>query len=166
MNPNVVTEPAFIKVACRFRWLIAILLLTVLAGCAAPKGSDSSNPALLVQTARIMDIHQHRMIPVNSFSSRERMAALIKNVTSHDQVLQVEFLRQDSGLVLWRNAVTIGRGRTHATGPTAPLPAGTYVVKVTGTVSPLSRTPVEISPFVFIACLSPAMRKLPSGIHK
>lgn len=134
MNANVVSEQrTFIKKAWCFRLLIAIALLTVLAGCAAPKGSDSSNPAVLVQTARIMDIHQHRMIPVSSFSSRERMAALIKNVTSQDQVLQVEFLRQDSGLVLWRNAVTIGRGRTHATGPTAPLPAGTYVVKVTGT---------------------------------
>ena len=116
---------------------VSVLILWVLglalAGCAARKGSDSSNPAVSVQTARVVDINQRRMVPVNSFSNREQMAAVVRNLTSHDQVLQVELVRQDSGLVLWKNAVSVPRGRSYATGPTAPLQAGSYSIRVSGT---------------------------------
>lgn len=61
------------------------------------------------------------------------MAAVVKNLTSHDQVLQVELVRQDSGLTFWRNAVSVPKGRSYVTGPTAPLSAGNYTVKVSGT---------------------------------
>ena len=113
--------------------ILLLVVALVLAGCAAKKGTDWSNPAVSVQTARLVDIHQHRFLPVSSFSSQERMAAVIRNLTSHDQVLQVEFVRQDGGLTLWKNAATVGRGRSYYTGPTAPLPAGSYTVKVSGT---------------------------------
>lgn len=108
-------------------------LFFALTACVAPKGSDSSNPAVSVQTARAADVQQRRMVPVNSFSSRDRIAVVIRNLTSHDQVLQVELARQDSGMTLWKNAITIPRARSYATGPTAPLPAGNYSVKASGT---------------------------------
>jgi len=104
-----------------------------MAGCVAPKGTDYSNPAVSVQTARLMDVQQRRAVPVNSFSNRERMAAGIKNLTSHPQVLQVEFVRQDSGLVVFKNAVTLPTAGVYFTGPTTPLSAGSYIVKVSGT---------------------------------
>lgn len=109
------------------------LLALWFAGCAGPKGSDPSNPAVMVQTARFLDIQQNRLIPVSSFSNRERFAVAIKNLTSRDQVLQVELVRQDSGVTFWRNAVTVARGRIHVTGPTTPVGAGSYTVKVSGT---------------------------------
>jgi hypothetical protein len=113
---------------------LAICILAALAtACVAPKGTDYSNPAVAVHTARVLDIQQRRAVPVNSFSNRERMAAVIKNLTSHDQVLLVEFVRQDSGLAVWKNAVTVPKNRSYAVGPTSPLQAGNYIVKVTGT---------------------------------
>jgi hypothetical protein len=113
---------------------IALWLLPfALAGCVAPKGSDPTNPAVSVQTARAADVQQRRMVPVNSFSSRDRIAVVIRNLTSHEQVLQLELARQDTGMTLWKNAITIPRARSYATGPTAPLPAGKYTVKASGT---------------------------------
>ena len=113
--------------------LLFALVAALVIGCAAKKGTDSSKPAVSVQTARVVDINQRRMVPMSSFSNREQIAAVIRNLTSHDQVLQVELVRQDSGLVLWKNAISVPRGRSHATGPTAPLPAGNYLIRVTGT---------------------------------
>lgn len=110
-------------------WMVAALW----AGCAAPQGSDPSNPAVHVQTARAVDVNQRRMVPMNSFTNREQIAAVIKNLTSRDQVLQVEVVRQDSGLTLWKNAISVPRGRSYASGPAAPLPGGNYMVKVSGT---------------------------------
>lgn len=115
------------------RALLMSVVVAHLAGCVPPKGSDSSNPAVSVQTARVLDINQRRLIPVNAFSSNERMAAVIKNLTSHDQVLHVEFMLQGNVIPVWRNALSIPKGQTHSTGPLKPLPAGSYAVKVSGT---------------------------------
>ena len=88
---------------------------------------------MVVQTARFQDVRENKFIPVNSFSNRERIAAVIRNMTMQDQVLQVELVRQESGLPFWRNAVTVPKGQTYFTGPTAPLNGGRYSVKVSGT---------------------------------
>jgi hypothetical protein len=128
-------ETAGFRQAVRMRAIqVAACVLAVLAtGCLAPKGTDYSNPAVSVQTARVLDIQQHRPVLVNSFSNQERLAAGIKNLTSRPQVLQVEFVRQDSGVAIWKTAVTVPSARLYFAGPTAPLPAGNYIVRVTGT---------------------------------
>jgi hypothetical protein len=112
---------------------VGVILALLVVSCVAPKGTDYSNPAVSVQTARVMDVQQRRAVPVNSFSNRERLAAGIKNLTSRSQILQVEFVRQDSGLVVFKNAVTLPTAGVYFTGPTTTLSAGNYIVRVTGT---------------------------------
>lgn len=109
----------------------ACILLALLTGCA---GSRSSNYAsVTVHTARVLDIRARKMVPVGAFSVHERMAAVVKNLTSHNQVLMVEFIRPESGLVIWQAPVLSEPKIPHALGPNAPLPAGNYIVRVTGT---------------------------------
>src|SRR3954469_469787 len=109
---------------------LAFLLVGLLLGCASHKSSDASPPPVAVQTARLTDLQQNRMIPVNSFSSHEGMAAVIQNLTIRDQMLKIELVRQDNGLTIWKNAVKVPKAEVLVTGPTARLPVGDYTVKV------------------------------------
>lgn len=112
--------------------MVVGLVLVLLPGCAT-KGTDSSNPAVSLNTARMVDIRQRRMVFTESFSRQDQVAAVIKNLTWGDQVLQVEFIRQDTGLVVWKNVLSVPRGQVHYAAPIEPLPGGNYTVKVSGT---------------------------------
>ena len=104
-------------------------IVVFFSGCA----STPSGPAVTVQTVRQIDVSQRKLIPRTSFAADEKVAAVVRNLQAADQVLQVEFVRADTGLVIWKNAITVARGRIYWTGPTFPLPSGAYAARVTGT---------------------------------
>lgn len=103
------------------------------AGCAARQGTDPSRPAVSVFTTRHENTLRHQAIPVSTFSNRDRVDVVVRNLMSSEQVLMVEIIRSDTGANVWKSSFPAPSGRSLGSGPPFPLPGGSYVVKVSGT---------------------------------
>jgi hypothetical protein len=115
----------------RFTPYCSCLLLALFLGCVGNRRSDY--PSVTVHTARIADIQVNKTLPVTGFGAQERMAAVVKNLTSENQVLMVEFVRPESGLVVSKIPLISLPKILNVVTPNAPLPEGNYIVRVIGT---------------------------------
>jgi hypothetical protein len=114
----------------RFTLYCSCILVALLLGCAGNRRSDY--PSITVFTARFADIRLHKPVPVTAFGSQERMSVVVRNLTSDTQVLVVELIRPESGLVVWK-APVFSRPKILEVSNPEPLPEGNYMVRVSGT---------------------------------
>ncbi len=117
----------------QFRCLGLLFGCLLFAGCATPQGADPSRPAVSVFTTRHENTLRHQAIPVNTFSNRDRVDVVVRNLMPTEQVLMVEIIRSDTQAIIWKGSVAAPSGRNLGSGPPFPLPGGSYIVKVSGT---------------------------------
>src|SRR5256885_2111220 len=98
-------------------WAVAIgCVLLLFSSCATRQGRDYSRPAVSVFVTRDENAQPHRPVPQNPFNNHDRIAVVVRNLMPGEQVLMVEVLRSDSGVVVWRNSLAAPSGRTLAMG--------------------------------------------------
>jgi hypothetical protein len=113
-------------VACLFVWL---------SGCTATQ-NPSQAASLNVWMARLADVADHRPVQRNTFSKNDRPMAVVQNLGSKDQTVNVQFIHVDSNKTVFNRGTVIVRREVRGVGPTEPIPAGTYHLKVTPESSP------------------------------
>ena len=126
-----------------FQPLVLILLLGA-AGCASSGGPGLGYQNINAFTARYMEAWERRMEPqkiqpLNIFSHRDLVAAVVRNYTNQDQLVLVEYLRADNGEAVLKKPITVLARGSATVFAAKPLPAGEYLLKV---------TPIGMQPFM------------------
>ena len=104
--------------------------LVALAGCTVGRDSYLHQQKVQLFTTRFLDFDAGKRKPDKVFSNREAILAVVRNLSSSDRLYRVEFLRHESGEVVFDKVVSVSAHRANATGPTKPLSSGKYLVKV------------------------------------
>ena len=104
--------------------------LVVLAGCTVGHDSYLQKQKVELFTTRYLDLESGKYKRNSVFSNRETVLAVVRNLSSADRLYRVEFLRHESGEVVFERTVPISAHDGTAAGPAKPLPAGKYLVKV------------------------------------
>jgi hypothetical protein len=77
------------------------------------------------------DIREHRRAPRLAFAKNDRPTAVVENLGWKPQQVAVEFIRQDTGKVVFQSAFPVGRNEIKHIAPPETLTAGSYNLKVT-----------------------------------
>jgi hypothetical protein len=88
-------------------------------------------------TARYFDVQRGTPEPANVFSSQDIVIAILRNIAKTDQTVLLEFVNSGNGQVVFSAPVACASGMVRMGGPFKPLPAGTYLVRVTGAGPPV-----------------------------
>ena len=108
--------------------LIWMTLLTVV-GCAG-RSSSLQYKAISVYTTGRMNLQPYKPPPQrNAFSSQEQVVAVVRSTDPKQRMVLVEFLNADTGGVVSKQVIPSDSSMVRYCGPTALLPAGSYVVK-------------------------------------
>jgi hypothetical protein len=118
-----------------FRTFFMALVPILLGGCIAPQ-NPSEAARLNAWMTRWADVVQHKPIQRTAFTKNDRPMAILQNMGWKDQTVYVEFIHVDSNKSVFHEGTGIARNELKYIGPTQPLAAGTYYLKVTPQNSP------------------------------
>jgi hypothetical protein len=121
------------------RWIqtFLLLILAVLSGCVRGSGNSAGYYQIRVVTARFYDVQRGNPEPTNVFSSQDIVVAILRNISKNDLTGLVEFVNTSTGQVIFTASVACGSGMVRMGSPYKQLPAGTYLVRVTGAGPPV-----------------------------
>jgi hypothetical protein len=112
--------------------LLAVFSLLFLVGCKSPPpAAVEASPPLNAFMTRGDDIREQRRTPRMAFAKNDMPTAVVENLGAKEQRVAVEFIRQDTGKVIFQSAFPIKHNETKHIAPRETLPAGSYNLKVT-----------------------------------
>jgi hypothetical protein len=114
-------------------YLLSVLSLLLLVGCKSPPTTTAEPKAaeLNAYMTRADDVRENRHAPRMAFAKNDKPTAVVENLGAKEQQVAVEFIRQDTGKVVFQSAFPVARNETRHIAPRETLPAGSYNLKVT-----------------------------------
>jgi hypothetical protein len=111
-------------------YVFSLISLVLLVGCTSPPTAVEAARLNAFMT-RWDDIREHRRTPRLAFAKNDMPTAVVENLGWKSQQVAVEFIRQDTGKVVFQSAFPVGRNEIKHITPREPLTAGSYNLRVT-----------------------------------
>jgi hypothetical protein len=121
----------------RWRQTLPFLILAALSGCVRGSGNSAGYYQVRVATARFYDVQRGNPEPTSVFYSQDIVVAILRNISKTDQTGLVEFVNASNSQVVFTTSVACASGMVRMASPYKPLPAGNYLVRVTGVGPPV-----------------------------
>jgi hypothetical protein len=116
---------------------LLLLILAAVSGCVRGSGNSAGYYQIRVITARFYDVQRGNPEAVTMFSNQDIVVAVLRNISKSDLTGLVEFVNTSTGQVVFTASVSCPSGMIRMGSPYKPLPAGNYLVRVTGAGPPV-----------------------------